>query len=629
LIDQHDAPSAHAARLYRLVRVCGIAGVLETANRSDGSVARVDTMLTAIDHRGPDARGTQALTGPNGVRAVLGAVRLRIIDLAPTADQPMSDAEGRVWTSFNGEIYNFKELRAELTAAGFAFRSQSDTECLVHLWRYVDGDVARLASRLRGMFAFAIFDTATGAAALVRDRLGIKPLYFTRTANGLAFASEQRALARAGVVAPSLNAAAVPGYLTKGVVPFGPSVVAGVEALPPGTALVWKGGEPESVRWWRPVFAQRADLLASDRATCEVAASVEDAVARHLVADRKVGVFLSSGTDSTVVATLAGRHGAQQSLTVRFPDEPDYDEGGPAAATAQHLGFDHAEVPTTARDAAELFPRFLTSLDSPTADAFNTWLVCRAARETGLVVALSGVGGDELFAGYRTFNLVPRLRRITPLFRFMPAAARRRLTQLLQANERTRPFARAVGARPGIAGAYHAMRSLFDPYELEAIGLAVPQLLDVTTTEPVDAVTLLELGSYLRYQLLPDTDTTSMAHSLEVRVPLLDDRVVETALALPPSRRVEGKSLLAAAAGLPAAPEKRTFTLPIERWMRTALRPTMQTAILDDSLPFGDVLPAAFRAQLWQEFEASRVHWSKVWAVGVLRLWPDANGLRQ
>ena len=583
-------------------------------------------MLRAIDHRGPDARGVRSLSTRTGTRATLGAVRLRIIDLAPTADQPMSDTEGRVWTAFNGEIYNFKELRAELTAAGFAFRSQSDTECLVHLWRYVDGDARRMASRLRGMFAFAVFDTVTGKGALVRDRLGIKPLFWTRRRTGIAFASEQRALARAGYVDGSANDDVISGYLTKGVVPAGATILRGVEALAPGHALMWDGSEARVQRWWRPIFSERADLLDPARATQEVAVSVGDAVKRHLVADRTVGVFLSSGTDSTAVATLAAQSGAQHSLTVRFPDETAYDEGDIAAETARRLGFDHAEVPTTASDAAGLFPRFLSSLDSPTADGFNSWLVCRAAHDSGLVVALSGLGGDELFAGYRTFNLVPRLRRVIPVLNRLPAAARDAVAKVLRSNERTRPFARAVGAEPGIAGAYHAMRSLFHADELGAIGLRRPQLL-AAEGKPLDAVTLLELGSYLRDQLLPDTDTTSMSQSLEVRVPLLDDRVVETALALPPSRRAEGKALLAAAAGLPAQHQKRTFTLPIERWLQGALRPTIQTAVLDDSLPFADVLPAAFRAHLWREFDENRAHWSRVWAVGVLRLWPAANSL--
>lgn len=609
--------------------MCGIAGVVESEGSRDAAamVPRVDAMVSAIAHRGPDARGTRVLNGVSGRRATLGAVRLRIIDVAPTADQPMSDGEGRVWTTFNGELYNFRELRAELTAAGYVFRTSSDTECLLHLWHQVDGDVRRLAARLRGMFAFAIWDTLTGRLALVRDRLGIKPLFWAARPGELAFSSEQRALARGRFVGGAPNEAVIPGYLAKGVVPAGATILRDVQSLSPGTALTWDGGEPKIESWWRPVFTLRADLLDHDRARDEVAAAVTDAVRRHLVADRTVGVFLSSGTDSTALATIAARTGAQRSLTVRFPDEPDLDEGDFAAATAERLGFDHSEVPTTGDDAAALLPEFLQSLDSPTADGFNSWLVCRAAHQTGVVVALSGLGGDELFAGYRTFQLVPRLRAVLPLLNLLPPGLRPTLARILRANDRTRPFARALGAGTGASTAYHAMRSLFDIQEIEQIGLRRPNLLTVDNTQHgLDVVTLLELGSYLRDQLLPDADTTSMSQSLEVRVPLLDDRVVETALALPPSVRVGGKELLAEAAGLQTRPPKRTFTLPLDCWLQGPLRSTFRDALLDDALPFGDHLPSAFRSALWQNFDRGHEHWSKVWAVGVLRLWPQANG---
>ncbi|HUR77374.1 MAG TPA: asparagine synthase (glutamine-hydrolyzing) [Acidimicrobiales bacterium] len=609
--------------------MCGIAGVIEsTASRDPTAlVQRVDAMLDAIDHRGPDARNARSLDAANGARATLGAVRLRIIDVAPTADQPMSDGAGAVWTAFNGELYNFKELRGELSAAGYAFRSGSDTECLVHLWDYVDGDVDRMAARLRGMFAFAVWDTRTGRGALVRDRLGIKPLFWAATANGVAFCSEQRALARGGFVDGSPNGDVVAGYLAKGVVASGSTILRGVHSLGPGEHLTWDAGSPTVGQWWRPVFTLRADLLDRTRAVEEVRSAVGDAVARHLVADRTVGVFLSSGTDSSAVAALAARTGPQRSLTVRFPDEPELDEGALAAATANRLGFDHTEVPTTGEDAAAGFPQFLKALDSPTADGFNSWLVCRAARQAGLVVALSGLGGDELFAGYRTFDLVPRLSRVLPVINRLPPPARYAAARVLRTNERSRPFARALAAGTGPAAAYHATRGLFDCGELAELGLAPPVLASLDRSpHPLDAVTLLELGAYLRDQLLPDSDTTSMAHSLEVRVPLLDDRVVAAALALPPSVRRQGKDLLAEAADLGPRTAKRTFTLPIARWLRGPLRTVIRTAILDDDLAYREYLPHGFRARLWRDFESGRDHWSKVWAVGVLRLWPEANG---
>lgn len=391
------------------------------------ALPKVEAMVAAIDHRGPDANNTRDLGSATGRRAVIGAVRLRIIDLAPEADQPLTDERREIWTAFNGELYNFKELRAELTAIGYAFRTSSDTECLVHLYRHCDGDMDRLLGRLRGMFAFAIWDKARGRLCVARDRLGIKPLHWVATADGLAFCSEQRPLARAGFAADGYDERAVAGYLAKGVVPTGPSIFPSINRLGPGEFLSWEGGAPHVERWWRPVLSYRGDLLDPDRAQREVTAAITASVERHLVADRTVGVFLSSGTDSTSVASIAARHGAQHSLTVRFPDEPDLDEGEVSAATAARLGLEHEEVAVTAKDALVALPDFLRSIDSPTGDAFNSWLICRAAHQAGIVVALSGLGGDELFSGYRTFRLVPTLRRALVAVNCLPRwLARRR-----------------------------------------------------------------------------------------------------------------------------------------------------------------------------------------------------------
>ncbi len=584
-------------------------------------------MLAAIHHRGPDANGVQAFAGPGDRAAALGAVRLRIIDLDPKADQPMSNIAGDVWTVFNGEIYNFKELRAELEVAGFKFKSSSDTECLVHLYRYLDGDAARIASRLRGMFAFAIWDTTTGRLVLARDRLGIKPLYWARTADGFAFCSEQRALVKSGVIGSAPNLAAVAGYLAKGVVPSSTSLFADVEHLAPGHVLTWEGGAPSITEWWSPVCSIRADFALEGRGLAELRDAVTDSVSRHLVADRTVGVFLSSGTDSTAVAYVAAKAGAQESLTLTFPENSALDEGPTAAATAAQLGMRHHQVPIGRDDALTAMPDALASFDSPTADGFNSWLLGRAAKQAGLTVVLSGLGGDELLAGYRTFTSVPRLRRALPLINLAPSALRHSVSQVMKSSARTRPWTRALEGGQGIGGAYHLMRRLFGDNEIRGIGLAQSAFNGVHhNLTAVDAVTLLELGHYLRDQLLPDADTTSMAHSIELRVPLLDDRVVETALAFPPKLRVKGKQMLAAAAGLPDRPAKRPFALPMQDWIDTSLRDSVRDAILDDTLPFGDVLPSAFRQQLWDDTNRKRVHWAKPWSIAVLRLWPAANG---
>jgi asparagine synthase (glutamine-hydrolysing) len=607
--------------------MCGIAGVVEEHGTDADVLRRVEAMVAGIDHRGPDAHNTRDLASPMGRRGVIGAVRLRIIDLAPEADQPLADDRGEIWTAFNGELYNFKELRAELSALGYRFRTASDTECLVHLYRHCDGDMARMLGRLRGMFAFAIWDTARGRLCLARDRLGIKPLHWVATANGVAFCSEQRPLARGGFAPDGFDRGAIAGFLAKGVVPTGPSIFPSINRLGPGEFLSWEGGAPHVERWWRPVLSYRGDLLDPDRAQREVTAAITSSVERHLVADRTVGVFLSSGTDSTSVATIAARHGAQHSLTVRFPDEMELDEGEASAATAARLGLDHQEVAVTGKDALAALPDFLRSIDSPTGDAFNSWLICRAAHEAGIVVALSGLGGDELFAGYRTFRLVPTLRRALYALDRLPRGLRNATAKRLANIGPLQLVTRSLLARSGSSGAYHAMRQVINDAELRGIGLTPPDLFTLETDPGgVDAVTLLELGSYLRDQLLPDIDSVSMAHSLEVRVPLLDDVVVRTALALPEHIRAEGKQMIAVAGGLGPQPPKRTFTLPLAEWMQCDLRDTVRDALLDDRLPFGDVLPAPFRAQLWDNFTSGRDHWFRAWSVAVLRLWPQPNG---
>jgi asparagine synthase (glutamine-hydrolysing) len=290
---------------------------------------------------------------------------------------------------------------------------------------------------------------------------------------------------------------------------------------------------------------------------------------------------------------------------------------------------DHSEVPVSASDARAAVPGLLQSMDSPTFDGFNSWLVCRAAKEAGLVVALSGLGGDELFAGYSTFKSVPRLRSLLKAVNVMPAPMRRSAASVMRRSARTRPLARALQGGEGMAQAYHLMRRIFGDDDLAAIGLQPPALSCIPgSLGDLDTVTLLELGSYLSDQLLRDADTTSMAHSIELRVPLLDDRIVETALALPESIRRNGKELLVKAAGLTSIAPKRPFALPMEGWISTSLNDIVRDALLDDSLPFSDTLPTAFRANLWQQGERKEVHWSKLWAVAVLRLWPDANAFR-
>lgn len=601
--------------------MCGIIGVAGP----DAAEAALDVErgLAHLSHRGPDAESVEILKSTD-LQCVFGHARLRIIDTSPAADEPLPNEDKTVWLTFNGEIYNFKELREQLVKSGHTFRSQTDGEVIVHLYEEVDGLIDELLERLRGMFAFALFDTRRGVLVLARDRLGIKPMYYSHKNSRLGFSSEVRALRHAGFASEEVDRSAVADFMLWGVVRGPKTILADVSELPPGHYVRFTGRDLTARQWWTPVI--EADLD-GDAARSALTDAVRDAVARHLVADVPVGVFLSGGIDSRVVAALAGQVGETRSLTVTFP-EVGGDEGEEARVAAEQFGLTHSEVVLTGSDAVDQFPRIVASMDQPTTDGVNTWFISRAAREAGLTVALSGLGGDELFGGYGSFRQVPKLARWGRVLGLMPRAARMKVARLVQRGPGD-PLSRALGVAAGYAGAYRTMRGLLGPIDVDR-----PEAASALPEEPPsrlsdkDKVMLLEMGHYLRNQLLRDTDQMSMAHSLEVRVPLLDDRVVATALrAAAEVRYSPGKATLAAIADLPAATEKRGFTLPFDAWMRGPLSSTMQDALLTNDLPFADVIDSSLRTRVWESFERRQTHWSKPWALAVLRLWPGAAGI--
>jgi len=553
--------------------MCGILGLATTSQ--DPVEAVVRNGLSALQHRGPDARSVASFSG-NGAQCVMGHTRLRIIDLSPLADQPMPNERRTVWVTYNGEIYNFKELRTELQARGHVFQSHTDTDVLVHLYEE-SRDPAEMLKRLRGMFAFALFDSEQGSLLLARDRLGIKPMYWAETSLGLAFASEARAISRAFSMTEP-DAEALASYLLWGVVQGPRTIFAGIHELPPGSYLQWKQRRVNVERWWRPEAEPNADLTREpDRLLRNV---LDDSMARHLVADRPIGVFLSSGVDSAAVATTAARQGTVRALTVTFPDAAD--EGDAAHRVATRIGADHQRVEVTGGEVARDLPLMLSAMDQPTADGINTWIVCRATKEAGLVVALSGLGGDELFGGYPSSRLVPRLARLNGLLRPVPSGLRKRAAAVAGRRHPGGRLARALASGPGYAGAYMAVRGLLPP-PLEA--RPAPQN-GLSKHHPQDAVMLLEMAHYLPNQLLRDTDQMSMSHSLEIRVPLLDDEMVNLALRLPAAIRTESaKALLARAAGLEELNRKQPFALPFAAWFRGPLRTTVREALLSEDCP--------------------------------------------
>jgi asparagine synthase (glutamine-hydrolysing) len=561
--------------------MCGINGILRL--RPDAPAVELDVVVRTRDamaNRGPDGEGLWV--SPDGTIA-LGHRRLAIIDLSETGAQPMAYEGGRFHLVFNGEIYNYKELREGLEREGARFVSTSDSEVILAL--YARQGTAMLGM-LRGMFALAIWDADARRLMLARDPYGIKPLYVVEQDGWLQFASQVKALEAGGRVGRGVDPAAIAGFLLWGSVPEPRTIRKAVRAVPAGHMLVVEDGRVGHPRSFR-------DLRHLDNAPCaDIAEALADSVRAHLVADVPVGVFLSAGIDSSVIAALARRVAGDEltTLTMRFADfvGTTSDEGPEAASIARALGTRHVERTLTQDDLRGLWPEVLDAMDQPSVDGFNTYVVSRVAHEAGFKVVLSGLGGDELFGGYGSFRDVPAWARYAHLLGRLPGA-QTAWSALTGRFGRSRPkLAGLLRYGSSVPGAYFICRGLFLPEELPAIlgeEVAVEGLLDadpVRTAEtavgnapeardPWIAVHQMESSLYMRHQLLRDSDWASMAHSLELRVPFVDIRLRDqiAALGFEPARRA-GKGFIArvVAPELPAAVASRAktgFTIPIAR----------------------------------------------------------------
>jgi asparagine synthase (glutamine-hydrolysing) len=623
-------------------------------------------MAAAMIHRGPDEEGY--LTGePRAPGLALGIRRLSIIDLAG-GHQPIWNEARDVAVIFNGELYNYRELRERLALCGHRFATQSDTEILVHAWEEWGEDCL---TELRGMFAFALLDLRERHATapllfLARDPLGIKPLYYTQSPAGFAFASEVRALIASGSAAKRLSQDALTSYLLFGSVSEPVTLLEGVFSLPPGHHMLLhvpdRRRTPRARPWWNPAQSSAARDLKKPRdfstAARRLRPLLEDAVNAHLIADVPVGLFLSSGLDSGAIAALAGRARAGiQSFTLTFPGT-SYDEGAMSRVVASRCRTQHSEIPLDSGTMLSRLDEALAALDQPTMDGINTYFVSWAAREVGLKVALSGVGGDELFAGYRTFADTRRVSRFTQIARVVPAPLRRTTAGLViqLIGQRSTPDAgrkvAAAWATPdALPSPYYFTRTLFPPGELTR--LTEPRFRPSTVSadgvtldptwlgwleraadearklEQVAGTSWLEMRTYMASTLLRDTDSVSMSRSLEVRVPLLDTPLVEFAGALPDAaryRRGVQKALLVEALGelLPReilAQPKRTFTLPWEEWLRGGLRARLEASFTDLAPSLAPHLHKAGVRAVWAAFLAGKTSWSRPWSLYVLNEW--------
>lgn len=623
--------------------MCGITGIHGLEGLSDPE-ALVRRMNAAIAHRGPDADGVQRV-GNN----VLGHRRLSIIDLSPASNQPFRSADGRYTIAFNGEIYNYRELKAAMPDA--AWRTGGDTEVLLEAFARWGADCLH---RLHGMFAFAIHDAVTDELFLARDRMGIKPLYWYRDDEHLVFASELRALFATGLVPRRLDQDALTDYLRYQTVHEPSTIIEGVQMLEAGHWMRISDQEIRIQRWYDLVGAARKDIerMPVEEVRAEVRTRLSKAVERRLVSDVPFGAFLSGGIDSSAVVGLMAQASSSpvHTFSVVF-DEEEFSEERYARIVADRFATKHTAIRLRPEDMLRMLPDALAAMDHPSADGPNTYVVSKVTKEAGITMALSGLGGDEVFAGYpvftRTLELWQKrwvtqfpspLRRVAAaaIAALRPSIASDKLGELLRLDafsvDDTFPISRNVFTDKDLVRLLRRER-----LPRKQVAVIMQRLIrdDMGHQLPLlSQVSLGELSTYLRSVLLRDTDQMSMAHALEVRVPFLDHELVEFVLGVSDGAKFPRtpKQLLVESLGdlLPSEIVNRPkmgFTLPWEHWMRGELKDFCAERIkhLDAR---GEFRKGAVYG-LWERFlgRDRRVNWSRLWSLVVLADWLERNGI--
>jgi asparagine synthase (glutamine-hydrolysing) len=574
----------------------------------------------------------------------LAHTRLAIVDLSDAGRQPMSNFKGDCWITYNGETYNFQEVHSDLGGRGGPYRSKTDTEVLLRAYETWGDDAFR---RLRGMFAFAILDEPRRRVVVARDPFGIKPLYYYQRPDMLVFASEVRALLATGLVPRILSADGLASFLRNGAVQAPATIIEGVHSLLPGhCATVHLDGdhlgiepEPYAADLFRPGAPLRSNRSEVPR---ELLALLTDSVRHHLISDVPLGLFLSGGIDSSALVALTKRvtRDRPKTFSVVF-NEKDFSESVHARTVAEAFGTDHHEVHLSESRMLDLLPDALSSMDQPTIDGINTFVVSKAVREAGMTVALSGLGSDELFAGYLTFRRAAAMERVG----LVPAGVRRQISRAgkawLNGSVPSTKFWTLIGAKATAWSAYRVSRDLFSEAECrDFLGRAVVE--DDSdgfagVHDPVNAMSCYEMRGYMANTLLRDTDFMSMAHALEVRVPFLDVELARYVLSIPGSwkmsRRMPKPLLVEALDGmLPESVWRRRkmgFTLPFVRWITSELKPQVEHCLSSDEDMRSVGVDGRRARALWARFcqDPSRERWSRPWGLFALSNWCRRHGV--
>jgi asparagine synthase (glutamine-hydrolysing) len=615
--------------------MCGIAGFVDADRTARPDLNLVHRMCEVIRHRGPDDEGIHVEPGVG-----LGMRRLSIIDLAG-GHQPIHNETARIWVVFNGEIYNYLELRAELEAEGHCFSTSSDTETIVHGYEQWGADVFR---RLRGMFGIALWDQDTRTLLLGRDRAGQKPLHYAERGGRLFFASEIKSLLAAAAVEPRLDVGALDHFLAFLYTPRDASIFAGVHKLPPGHYLTWRDGRVDVRQYWR-IAADEPFTGSEEDAVAALGEVLQDAVRSHMISDVPLGAFLSGGVDSSAVVGMMARAtpsgGPVKTFSIGF-DDPDYDELEHARTVAAHFGTDHHEF-VVRPDGLSILDALIAHFDEPFADssAIPTWYVSEMARRH-VTVVLSGDGGDELFGGYDRYLPHPRVAAFDRLAVPGARAAAALAWPLLPHGTRGKNFLRHVAK--DWSGRYLDSIAFFHADERAALYSA-----DVRTAAGLDAERRLarhfdrfaalpndsrmmrfDFETYLPEDVLTKVDRMSMAHSIESRVPLLDNRVIDFAASLPARFKIKGgrrkhvlkdtlKTMLPEAI---LSRRKQGFGVPLGTWFRGGLTSLFSDILDTPRTRQRGYFDAAFVGRLLREhLDGERDHTLRLWQLLVFELW--------
>lgn len=623
--------------------MCGIAGILSNMNVE----ANLRAMLEAMKHRGPDDTGTWC---SNGV--YLGHNRLSIIDLSPAGHQPMVSHSGRYVIVYNGEVYNFQSLRKDLMAQGVSFQSHTDTEVILALW---EREGESCISRLRGMFAFAIWDKVEKRLTIVRDRLGIKPLYYAQTPNAFVFASEIKGILASGLVNRKVNDTAIAMILQKGHVQPPHTILDSVHSLMPGQLLSIHEQTINIATYWK---LQNGSNKISDEinAISEIRNLIIQSVHEEMVSDRPVGVFLSGGLDSTVlVASLkAAGHKNIKTFTVGF-DSTDFksSEAKDAKIAAQYYGTEHSDIQIEGTEVYNAIDSYIEAIDQPSIDGLNIWLVSKKTSEH-VTVAISGLGGDELFSGYsidrnilywheKNAALTKILSFTEPIWRNIPKhwKLRRKLHSVSKFADFTEGYLSWAEINSQEVAAHLAgfpiefqKAAVYENYAYFAKG---------EFTDLLQRITAMSIQTFMSGRVLPISDACSMAHSLEVRFPLIDHRLVELTYNLPQSWKIKKmkevakmknfesensfeqtaiKHLLYQSFKKELPPgfgrrAKRGFKLPLDKWMNNEL----EENIRDIFYATATYLPSENLRSLWDKWKKDKTNWVPVWVAFILESW--------